>query len=87
MADRIEALRHAAGIKRLTVGGVLTFRIVRCCNGGTHVAWVPSSAAHLVEVAYARDGQMAGVVLQPSGPRAAFRLIGTRKDRSWRQPR
>jgi hypothetical protein len=56
---------------------VLMFRVTRGCDKGARVTWVPSSAAHLVTAAYARDGQAAAVVLKPSGPRAAFRLLGT----------
>ncbi len=73
-----DATRRLPVIKYLTVGDVLMFRVVRGCDEGAHVSWVPSAAAHLVKAAYARDGLTAAVVLQPSGPRASFRLTGTR---------
>jgi hypothetical protein len=71
------ATRHLPTIKYLTVGGVLMFRVASGCSKGSHVTWVPSSAAHLIKAAYASDGQMAAVVLRPNEPRAAFRLTGT----------
>jgi hypothetical protein len=73
-----DATRRLPIIKYLTVGDVLMFRVVRGCDEGAHVTWVPSSAAHLVKAAYARDGLMAAVVLEPSGPHPSFRLTGTR---------
>ncbi len=73
-----DATRRLPIIKYLTVGDVLMFRVVRGCDEGAHVTWVPSSAAHLVRAAYARDGLMAAVVLEPSGPHPSFRLTGTR---------
>jgi hypothetical protein len=73
-----DATRQLSTIKYPTVGGVLIFLVARGCGQGTRVTWVPQSAAHLVKAAYARDGQMAAVVLRPDGPGAAFRLIGTR---------
>jgi hypothetical protein len=76
-----DATRPLPTINHPTVGGVLMFRVARGCEEGTHVAWVPSSAAHLVKAAYAKDGQTAAVVLKPSGPHAAFRLTGTRNGR------
>jgi hypothetical protein len=72
------ATHHLPVIKYLTVGDVLMFRVASGCSQGTRVTWVPSSAAHLVEAAYASDGQMTAVVLAPNEPRAAFRLTGTR---------
>jgi hypothetical protein len=74
----LDATRPLPVIKYLTIGGGLIFLVARGCNQGTRVTWVPRSAAHLVKAAYAKDGQMAAVVLQPDGPGAAFRLIGTR---------
>jgi hypothetical protein len=74
----LDATRQLPTIKYLTVGGVLIFLVARGCGEGTRVTWVPRSAASLVKAAYARDGQMAAVVLEPGGPRAAFRLTGTR---------
>ena len=54
-------------------------RVARGCAGGSHVTWIPSSAARLVRAAYAQDGQMAAVVLQPAGPPGVpFKVIGTR---------
>ena len=74
----LNATRRLPTINGTTVGGLLMFRVARGCDKGSHVTWVPSSAAHLVKAAYARDGQTAAVVLRPSGPHAAFRLIATR---------
>lgn len=76
------AWEHLPTIKGTTVGGVLIFRVARGCDTGAHVTWVPSSAAHLVKAVYARDGQMVAVVLRPSGPHAAFRLIATRNGKT-----
>jgi hypothetical protein len=76
-----DATRRLPIIKYATVGGLLFFRVARGCNQGTHVTWVPSSAAHLVKAAYARDGQAAAVALEPTGPRAVFWLSGTRNGR------
>ena len=73
-----DATRRLPIIKGTTVGGVLMFRVARGCDDGTHVSWDPRSAAHLVKVAYARDGLPVAVVLKPSGSGAEFRLIGTR---------
>jgi hypothetical protein len=75
-----DATRRLPIITHLTVGGLLFFRVTRGCDEGTHVRWAPPSAAHRVKAAYARDGQTAVVVLKPSGPRAAFRLTGTRNN-------
>ena len=72
-----DATRRLPTLKYLTVGDVLMFRVSRGCVEGAHVTWIPSSAAHLVKAAYARDGHMAAVVLKPSGPHASFRLTGT----------
>jgi hypothetical protein len=66
-------------VKYLTVGDVLMFRVARGCDEGAHVTWIPSSAAHLVKAAYARDGHTAAVVLKPDEP--SFRLTGTRNGR------
>ena len=71
------ATRHLPTIKYQTVAGVLMFRVARGCDTGARVTWVPSSAAVLEQAAYARDGQMVAVVLLPSRPHAAFRLIAT----------
>jgi len=76
-----DARRRLPTIKYLTVGGVLMFRVARGCDEGARVTWVPSSAAHLVKAAYAKDGHTAAVVLKPSGPHASFRLTGTRNGR------
>jgi hypothetical protein len=72
-----DATRHLPVIQYTTVGGVLMFVVARGCAKGTHVTWVPASAARLIKAAYAKDGQLAAVVLQPDRPQAAFRLIGT----------
>jgi hypothetical protein len=74
----LDATRRLPVIRYMTVGDGLLFLVARGCSQGTRVTWVPRSAAHLVKAAYAKDGQMAAVVLQPDGPGAAFRLIGTR---------
>jgi hypothetical protein len=76
-----DATHQLPTVKHLTVGGLLFFRVARGCDEGTHVTWMPSSAAHLVKTASARDGQTAAVVLKPSKPRAAFRLIAMRNNR------
>ena len=73
-----DATRRLPVMKYLTVGDVLMFRVSRGCDEGAHVSWVPSSAAHLVRAARARDGLTAAVVLKPNGPGASFRLTGTR---------
>lgn len=76
-----DATRRLPTINHPTIGGMLMFQVARGCTEGTHVTWVPRSAAHLVKAAYTKDGQTAAVVLKPRGPRAAFRLIGTRNGR------
>jgi hypothetical protein len=76
-----DATRHLPTIKYISVGGLLFFRVARGCDQGTHVHWLPSSAAHLIKAAYAKNGQTAAVVLEPSKPRAAFRLIATQNGR------
>jgi len=73
-----DATRRLPIIKGTTVGGVLMFRVARGCDNGTHVSWVPRSAAHLVKAAYAKNGLPVAVVLKPSRPAMEFRLIGTR---------
>ena len=73
-----DATRRLPIIRYLTVGDVLMFRVARGCDKGAHVTWVPSTTAHLVKAAYARDGHMAAVVLKPDGLHASFRLTGTR---------
>jgi hypothetical protein len=74
----LDATHRLPTVRYTTVGGGLIFLVARGCSQGSRVTWVPESAAHLVKAAYAKDGQMAAVVLQPAGPGAAFRLIGTR---------
>jgi hypothetical protein len=76
-----DATRRRPTVTGTTAGGLLIFRVARGCDTGAQVRWIPSSAARLVKAAYARDGRMVAVVLQPSGPRTAFRLIGTRNGR------
>jgi hypothetical protein len=76
-----DATRPLPALPYASVGGLFYFRVTRGCDHGSHVRWVPSSAAHLVKAARARDGLPAAVVLQPTGPRSAFRLIGTRDGR------
>jgi len=72
-----DATRRLPVIRYLTIGDVLMFRVARGCDKGAHVTWVPSTAAHLVKAAYARDGRMAAVVLKPDGPHSSFRVTGT----------
>ena len=74
-----DATRRLPTIRYTTVGDMLMFRVARGCDEGAHVTWVPSSAAHLVKVAYARDGLTAAVVLKPD--ESSFRLTGTRNGR------
>jgi hypothetical protein len=76
-----DATRQLPTIKYPTIGGLLFFRVARGCDKGTHVHWIPSSAAHLVKAAYAKNGQTAAVVLKPSRRRVAFRLIATQNGR------
>ena len=76
-----DATRRLPTIPHVSVGGLLYFHVARGCAHGTHVRWIPSSAAHLVKAAHARDGLPAAVVLEPNGPRSAFRLIGTHDGR------
>jgi hypothetical protein len=76
-----DATRRLPTIKYETVGGVLFFRVAPGCDQGVSVRWTPSSAAHLVKAAYARDGHIAAVVLEPNGSGAAFRLTATRNGR------
>lgn len=76
-----DATRHLPTITGWTIGGVLMFQVASGCDKGADVSWAPSSAAHLVKAAYARDGGMAAVVLKPSGPKVAFQLTGTRNGR------
>jgi hypothetical protein len=59
----------------------LYFSVAPGCAHGSHVTWIPRSAAKLVRAAYASDGLAVAIVLQPSGPRATFRLIVTRDGR------
>lgn len=61
--------------------GRFIFIVTYDCVHGSHVTWVPSSAAHLDQAAYAQDGQMVAVVLKPSGPHAVFRVTATRNGR------
>jgi hypothetical protein len=59
----------------------LYFQMTLGCSHGSHVTWLPRSAARLVRAAYASDGLAVALVLQPRGPRAKFRLIVTRDGR------
>jgi hypothetical protein len=66
------------------VSGITTplyFSVALGCAHGSHVTWVPRSAAKVVRAAYASDGLAVALVLKPSGPRATFRLIVTRDGR------
>jgi|SRR5271154_6775225 len=74
----LDATRRLPTINYSTIGGVLIFIVARGCDQVSRVSWIPRSAARLVKAAYARDGQMAAVVLQPEGPSASFGLTGTR---------
>jgi hypothetical protein len=73
-----DATRRLPTITQETVGNLLFFRVASGCGTGVTVRWTPAAAARLVKAAYARDGQMAAVVLAPRGPNVAFRLTGTR---------
>src|SRR5262249_49188049 len=46
---------------------LIFLRVARGCDHGSHVRWVPSTAARRVGVAYAGDGLPAVVVLEPCG--------------------
>jgi hypothetical protein len=73
-----DATRRLRTITDTTVGGVLMFRVARGCDHGSNVTWVPAASARLVKAAKARDGRTVAVVLKPSSPNAAFRLIAKR---------
>ena len=75
------ATRPLPVIRYETVGGLLYFGVSRGCTQGTHVSWVPSSAAHLVKTVHTGDGLMAAVALRPATRHSAFRLTGTRDGR------
>jgi hypothetical protein len=75
------ATRPLPVIRYETMGGLLYFSVSRGCAEGTHVSWVPSSAAHLVKTVRTGDGLMAAVALRPATRRSAFRLTGIRDGR------
>ena len=56
-----DATRPLPVIPYVSGGGWLFFRVTRGCDHGSHVRWIPSSAAHLVKVARAGDGLPAAV--------------------------
>jgi hypothetical protein len=62
-----DAMRPLPTIPHYSVGERLYFRVARGCYNGSHVRWVPSSAAHLVKVARATDGLPVAVALKPRG--------------------
>lgn len=74
-----DATRRLPTIKY--VSGYLFFRVVRGCVHGADVSWLPSSAAHLIKAADAKNGQIAAVVLEPSNLHGTFRLVATQNGR------
>jgi hypothetical protein len=74
-------LRGSHSVSYGTGNGPLYFQVAPGCAHGNHVTWIPRSAAHLVDAAYASDGLAVVVVLQPTRPLTAFRLVATRNDR------
>jgi len=75
-----DATRGATTIDFLGTGP-LYFRVAPGCVHGSHVTWIPRSAAHLVKASYASDGLATAMVLQPAASRARFRLVVTRNGR------
>jgi hypothetical protein len=55
--------------------GKFYFQVAQGCDHGSHVTWIPESAARLVAKADARDGLPVVVVLQPC--QSSFRLTAT----------
>jgi hypothetical protein len=51
------------------------------CDKGSQVTWTPSSAAHLAQSAYAKDGLLAAFSLQPNSPDAVFTVTATQAGR------
>jgi len=82
-AGHADAVVHGDTPTYLTIyyvpaDGQLNFIVAAGCARGSHVTWIPRSAAHIVKAAYARDGLAAGVALLPVQPLTAFRLVATR---------
>jgi hypothetical protein len=76
-----DATRHLRTITMWTGNDVLLFRVTRGCAKGAQVSWAPSSAAHLVKAAYAKDGRIAAVILKPNVPNASFQLTAKQNGR------
>ena len=56
---------------------VLIISVSAGCGKGSRVSWSPRSAARIVQSAYARDGLLAAVSLQPTSPTAVFTVTAT----------
>jgi len=68
-----------AGQKDLYDGQeVLVISVSADCENGSHVSWSPRSAARIVQSAYAKDGLLAAISLQPTSPTAVFTVTATR---------
>ena len=65
-----DATRGATTVEFLGTGP-LYFQVAPGCAHGSHVTWIPGSAAHLVNASYASDGLATAVVLTAGGDRAA----------------
>jgi len=59
--------------------GTLIISVAAGCDKGSHVSWSPRSAARIVQSAYAKDGLLAAVSLQPTSPTAVFTVTATRE--------
>jgi hypothetical protein len=57
---------------------VLIISVSTGCDKGSHVSWSPRSAARVVQSAYAKDGLLAAISLQPTSPTAVFTVTATR---------
>jgi hypothetical protein len=75
------AMRGSSAIDGIHGTGPLYFQVASGCAHGSRVTWLPRSAAVLVNAAYAADGQAVVVVLRPTAPPTAFRLVVTRDGR------
>ena len=59
----------------------LYFQVAHGCAHGSHVTWIPRSAARIARAAYASDGLAAAVVVEPTHPYTIYRLIATSNGR------
>jgi hypothetical protein len=57
--------------------GTVIISVSSSCDQGSHVTWTPASAARLVQSAYAKDGLLAAVALQPASQDAVFTVTAT----------